>query len=42
MGNVSKRQQPGHKTDKRTAEGHQQVFNAVRNSRTRRRPLAGH
>ena len=25
-----------------TAEGHKQVFNAARNSRTRRRPPAGH
>ena len=32
MGNVSKRQQPDHRTD--TAEGHHQVFNAARNSRT--------
>ena len=38
MGNVSKRQQPDHR--KTTAEGHQQVFNVARNSRTRRRPSA--
>ena len=38
MGNVSKRQQPDQ--IKTTAEGHQQVFNVARNSRTRRRPSA--
>ena len=40
MGNVSKETttRPNKKT---TAEGHQQVFNVARNSRTRRRPSAG-
>ena len=41
MGNVPKRQQPDHRKKKKTAEGHQQVFNVARNSRTRRRPSAG-
>ena len=36
MGNVPKRQQPDHRKKKTTAEGHQQVFNVARNSRTRR------
>ena len=40
MGNVPKRQQPDHRAQT-TAEGHQQVFNATRNSRTQRRPSAG-
>ena len=39
MGNVSKRQHPT--IEQTTAEGHQQVFNAARNFRTRRRPSAG-
>ena len=40
MGNVPKRQKPDHRK-KTTAEGHQQVFNVARNSRTRRRPSTG-
>ena len=39
MGNVSKRQQPD--IEQTTAEGHQQVFNAARNSCTQRRPSGG-
>ena len=41
MGNVSKRQQPDHRAEQTTAEGHQWVFNVARNSRIRRRPSAG-
>ena len=40
MGNMPKRQQHDHRK-KTTAEGHHQVYNVARNSRTRWRSSAG-